>query len=114
MNIHYLEFVTEDVDALCTPYEAMHGVTFGEPDAPLGGARTATLADGSMLGIRAPLSETETPLSRAYFLVDDIEAAAATAAAAGAVVALPPTEIAGHGTCAILIQGGIQSGLWQR
>ncbi|MEM8486777.1 MAG: hydroxylase [Bacteroidota bacterium] len=114
MKIHYLEYVTNDVNALCATFEATHGVSFGEPDAPLGGARTTALHEGGMLGIRAPLSESETPIVRAYTLVDDIEAATAQAADAGAVVALPPTEIQGHGTCAILIQGGVQSGLWQR
>jgi len=48
-----------------------------------------------------------------YVLVDDIQATVDAAAKAGAKVALPPTEIPGHGTCAIVIEGGIESGLWQ-
>lgn len=56
------------------------------------------------------------PVTRAYVLVDDIEAAVAAVAAAarsGAEIAVPPMTIAGHGTCAIYFQGGIEAGLWQ-
>jgi predicted enzyme related to lactoylglutathione lyase len=113
MQIQYLEIVTPDVDAICTTYSQIHGVTFSDGDANLGGARTAKLANGGLLGVRAPLRATEEPVVRPYVLVEDIAAAVATAADAGAVVALPPMEIAGHGTCAIVIQGGIESGLWQ-
>jgi len=45
--------------------------------------------------------------------VDDIAAAVQAAKAAGAEIAHPPMELAGHGTFAIYIQGGIQHGLWQ-
>ena len=55
MHIHYLEIVTKDVDAVCATYERLHGVTFGAADAGLGGARTAPLPDGGMLGVRAPM-----------------------------------------------------------
>jgi len=46
-------------------------------------------------------------------LVPDIAAAAAAAAEAGAEVALPTMEFPGHGTCAIVVQGGIDFGFWQ-
>ena len=113
MTIHYLEIVTKDVDAACALYSQMHGVTFSEADQKLGGARTANLAGGGMLGIRAPLRDTEKPVVRPYLLVKDIKASVAAAAESGAEVAMPPTEIAGHGQFAIVIQGGIESGLWQ-
>ena len=113
MKIQYLEIVTTDVDAACELYSQMHGVTFGNADQSLGGARTAKLANGGMLGIRAPLRPTEKPVVRPYVLVEDIKAAVAAAAESGAVVAMPPTEIAGHGQFAIVIHGGIESGLWQ-
>jgi len=50
---------------------------------------------------------------RPYILVDEIEAAVGAVEAAGARIALPPTEIPDHGTFAIYFQGGIQHGLWQ-
>jgi len=113
MKIQYLEIVTTDVEAACTLHSQIHNISFGEADPNLGGARTASLVNGGSLGIRAPLRDTEQPVVRPYFLVEDINAAVAMAADTGAMVALPPTELPGHGQCAIIIQGGIESGLWQ-
>ena len=113
MKIQYLEMVTTDVDAACELYSRMHGVTFGDADPNLGGARTAKLANGGMLGIRAPLRDTEKPVVRPYILVKDIKASVAAAAESGAEIAMAPTEIAGYGEFAIVIHGGIESGLWQ-
>jgi predicted enzyme related to lactoylglutathione lyase len=113
MKIHYLEIVTPDVDAACALHSQMHRVDFGEAEPMLGGARTAKLASGGMLGIRAPLRPTETPVVRPYFLVEDIKASVAAAAKAGAFIAMEPTEIPGYGQFAIVIHGGIESGLWQ-
>jgi len=114
MQVHYLEIVTQDVETICAVYAAEHGVEFSEPDAGLGQARTAPLEGGGMVGVRAPLSESEEPVVRPYWLVDDIEAAVAAAEETGAQIAVSPTEIPGHGTFAIYFQGGIQHGLWQR
>ena len=113
MQIQYLEIVTPDVDAVCHTYSALYGVAFGDADPNLGGARTAKLAGGGVLGVRPPMRDTENPVVRPYVLVEDIQASVDAAAQAGAQVALPPMEIAGHGTCAIIIEGGIESGLWQ-
>ena len=113
MKIHYLEIVTPDVDAVCASYAQLHGVTFSDPEPGLGGARTAPLPEGGLVGVRAPMHETEEPVVRPYVLVDDVEAAAKAAVEAGAEIAHPPMEIPGHGTFAILIQGGVQHGLWQ-
>lgn len=114
MQIDYLEIVTPDVDAVCATYERVHGVTFGEPEAGLGNARTAVMANGGMIGVRAPMAESEEPVVRPYLLVDDIAAATEAAEAAGGMIAHPPMELPGHGTFAIFIQGGIHHGLWQR
>ena len=114
MQIHYLEIVTPDVDATCAAYAAAHDVRFGPPDAGLGNARTAPLPGGGLVGVRGPLRDTEQPVVRPYWLVNDIEAAVAAAVASGGVVAHPPMELPGHGTFAIYIQGGIDHGLWQR
>ena len=113
MKIQYLEIVTPGVAAACALYSQMHGVTFSDPVQKLGGARTAKLADGGMLGIRAPLRVTEKPIVRPYLLVKDIKASVTAAAKAGAQIAMDPTEIPGQGQFAIVIHGGIESGLWQ-
>ena len=113
VKIQFLEIVTPDVDSACDLYSMMYGVTFGEANADLGGARTADLDGGGMIGVRAPLRDTETPVVRPYVLVDDISAAVSAAAEAGAEVAMMPTEITGYGQFAIVIHGGIESGLWQ-
>jgi len=112
MQIHYLEIVTKEVDAVCAAYAVANGVQFGAPDAGLGNARTAALLEAAG-GVRAPMHESEEPVVRPYWLVDDIEAAVAAAVEAGGEVAHPPMEIPGHGTFAIYIQGGIHHGLWQ-
>jgi len=113
MQIHYLEIVTKEVDAVCAAYAVANGLQFGETDAGLGNARTAALPGGGLVGVRAPMHESEEPVVRPYWLVDDIEAAVAAAVGAGGEVAHPPMEIPGHGTFAIYIQGGIQHGLWR-
>jgi predicted secreted protein len=73
---------------------ASDGVTFGDANQDLGGARTADLDGGGMLGVRAPLRDTGTPVVRPYVLVDDISAAVSAASEAGAEIAIMPTEIA--------------------
>jgi predicted enzyme related to lactoylglutathione lyase len=59
------------------------------------------------------LRETEEPVVRPYWLVDDIAAAVAAVVQAGGEIAIPPMEIPGHGTFAIYLQGGNDHGLWQ-
>jgi len=113
MQIHYLEIVTPEVDSVCAAHEQLHGVTFSEVEPGLGNARLATLSNGGMIGVRAPMHESEEPVVRPYLLVKDIEVAAATARKAGGEIAHPPMEIPGHGKFAIYIQGGIHHGLWQ-
>ena len=90
MKVHYLEIVTKDVDAVCAAYAAANALQFGKPDAGLGNARTATLLGGGLVGVRAPLSETEEPVVRPYWLVDDIKAAVTAAVGAGGQIAHPP------------------------
>lgn len=113
MQIRYLEIVTPDVDGVCALYAASLGVGFGEPVPELGMARTADLPGGGQLGVRAPMRDTEEPVVRPYALVDDVEAATAAAAEAGAEVAMPPMELPGQGRFSIVIQGGIHQGFWQ-
>lgn len=113
MQIYYLEIVTTDVETICTFYSKSHGVTFGDVDKNLGGARTVRLANGELLGVRAPMHAGERPAVRPYILVEDIEAAVVAAEKSGAVVIVPPMRIPSHGTCDIVLVSGIESGLWQ-
>ncbi|HKO91135.1 MAG TPA: hypothetical protein VJU61_08285 [Polyangiaceae bacterium] len=113
MKVQYLEIVAANVDAVCAAYAAALGVEFGAAEPLLGGARTASLAGGGQIGVRGPLRDTEKPVVRPYWLVDDIHAAVAAAAERGAFVAHSPLEIPGKGTFAIYIQGGVEHGLWQ-
>ena len=91
MDVHYLEIVSNDVDALTGLYQRMHGLSFGPPDPDLGQARVATQADGTLVGIRKPLAAHEQPIMRTYFAVEDIQQAVKTAEESGAMIAYPPT-----------------------
>jgi len=113
MKVYYLEIVSHDVDAVCNAYEIAHSVSFSEPDPFLGGARTCSLEDGSLVGVRGPMRDTEEPVVRPYWLVDDIEKAVANVEAAGATIAVPPMEIPGKGICAIYLLGSNDHGFWQ-
>jgi predicted enzyme related to lactoylglutathione lyase len=114
MAVHYVEIVSSDVDTLTALYQGMHGLSFGPPDADLGQARVATRADGTLVGIRKPLAAHEQPIMRTYLEVDDIQRAVKEAEQHGATIAYPPTRQGQRGTFAIVIQGGVQHGLWQR
>ena len=113
-TIHYLEIVTNDVDALCATYERVHGLSFGSEDPDAGQARIAVRPDGGLVGIRKPLAEHDLPTVRTYLAVADIKKAVEEAVEAGAMLAYPPTEHGKWGTFAIVIQGDVQHGLWQR
>ena len=113
MKVQYLEVVTPEVDAICKTYAQIYGIEFDDPDLSLGGARIANFSNGGVIGIRAPLHKTEEPVVRHYTLVEDIKVAVDTAEKLGAVVAVPPMELAGYGLCAIVIQSGVELGFWQ-
>ena len=114
MAVHYLEIVSNDVDTLTGLYQRMHGLSFGPPDPDLGQARVATRVDGTLVGIRKPLAAHEQPVMRSYLAVEDIQQAVKKAEEHGATVAYPPTRQGQRGTFAIVIQGDVQHGLWQR
>jgi predicted enzyme related to lactoylglutathione lyase len=114
MAVHYLEIVSNDVDALAGLYQRMHGLSFGPPDPDLGQARVAAQADGALVGIRKPLAEHEQPIMRTYFEVEDLQQAVKKAEESGATIAYPPTRQGNQGTFAIVIRGDVEHGLWQR
>lgn len=114
MAVHYVEIVSNDVDALSEVYQRMHGLSFGPPDPNLGEARVATHEDGTLVGIRMPLAAHEQPIMRTYFAVEDVQEAIKQAEESGATIAYPPTRQGTQGTFAIVIQGDVEHGLWQR
>jgi len=103
MHVHYLEIVTSKVDQMCALYRALYKISFSEPVAELGNARTAKLEDGGILGVRAPLHADEKPEARPYWLVEDAQIALDAVVANGATIAHPVHyEL-----------GGVMQGLWQ-
>lgn len=114
MVVHYLEIVSDDADTLTALYQRLHGLSFGPPDHDLGQARVATRADGTLVGIRKPLAAHEHPIMRSYVAVEDIQHAVNVAEEHGATIAYPPTQQGHWGTFAIVIQGDVEHGLWQR
>jgi len=113
MKIYYLEIVTPDVDGTIAIFTASHGVKFSDPIAEFGQGRIAQMPNGGKISVRAPMHESEAPVTRTYFLTDDIEAATDKAVAEGAQLAHPPLEIPGEGKFSIIFHGGNQFGFWQ-
>ncbi|MFT7579053.1 MAG: putative enzyme related to lactoylglutathione lyase [Myxococcota bacterium] len=113
VNVHYLENVTPDVEESCEVFSRSLGLDFGLPDVELGNARVATMANGSTMGIRAPLSDSEGPLSRTYLRVEDLDAATESARAGGAKVALAGMTLGSNGRISIIVQGGVEVGFWE-
>ena len=66
-----------------------------------------------MISVRAPMHAAESPVVRPYLLVEDIDAAAKAATAAGVEFMMLPTEIPGRGRFAIYMLGGIEHALWE-
>jgi predicted enzyme related to lactoylglutathione lyase len=102
-RVEYLEIVTREVDAAFAAHAAANGIQFREPDARPGNARSTPLRGRGMVGARATRHESEEPVVRPYWLVDDIEASVAAAVQAGGEVGHSPMEIPGLGTFAIYI-----------
>ncbi len=112
-SIYYFEIVTPDVETVCRLYGEAYGWTFEAKGPEWGNSYVASLPDGSLCGVRAPMHETEQPIVRTYLRVADIDAAVEEAGKLGAEIALEPMEMPGHGRIAIYLLGGIQQGLWQ-
>ena len=112
-EIHYLEIVTPDAQSARDFYSQAHGWRFEDMAPELGNAFAASLPNGSLCGIRAPMHAQEKPTVRTYIRVADIQSSLQQAVELGAAVALEPTEILGRGTITIYLYGGIEQGLWQ-
>ena len=112
-SVRYLEIVTPDVRSMCDLYTKTFGWNF-QPESPeLGNARVAELQNGSLCGIRAPMSLAEKPTVRMYLRVSNIEDSVKKVAQLGAKMLLERMEIPGHGIIAIYEIGEIEKGLWQ-
>jgi len=111
--VYYLEIVTTDTGATSDFYANAYGWQFEAEDPDLGNSRVATIPDGSLCGIRAPMHEQEKPIVRTYLRVADIDTAVKRAAELGAEIALEPMETPGRGRVAIYFLNGIEQGLWQ-
>jgi len=112
-DIHYLEIVTPNAEAARDFYSQAYGWRFRDVAPELGNAFVASLPNGSLCGIRAPMHDQEKPTVRTYIRVADINSSIQKAAELGAAVALEPTEISGQGLITIYSFGGIEQGLWQ-
>lgn len=111
-SIFYHEIVCRDFEQVSKQYSQLVGIEFVKV-AELGNALVATLPKGGRLGIRAPMSSSEEPLTRLYIQVDDLGASVTQVAKLGANILLERMEIPGQGIIAIYEQGGIEHGLWQ-
>ena len=112
-TIHYLEIVTTDINSICEIYTKTFGWQFSEMVPELGNARVTKFPNGSLCGIRAPMSADERPIMRNYLRVSDLENSVKKAAISGANILLERMEIPGYGIIAIYEMGGIEQGLWQ-
>ena len=116
VQVQYLEIVTPDVDAMCGTLEKLHGVSFSDPVAEFGNARTAALEGGGLIGVRAPMRADEAPRGtavRCWSMTSRPPSRRHRAAGAVIAHAAHGRFPASLGTFAIYIQGGIQHGLWQ-
>lgn len=113
MKVRFLEIVTSDVDGTIAIFEASNGAEFSDPVPEFGNSRVAQMPDGGKISVRAPMHGAEEPVTRTYFLTNDIEAATEKAVAAGAELAHPVLEIPGQGKFSIFFHGDNQFGYWQ-
>ncbi|HKI77768.1 MAG TPA: hypothetical protein VKA26_04435 [Ignavibacteriaceae bacterium] len=111
-SVHYLEIVTPDVESVCNLYTKSYGWEF-QAIPELGNAQVAEFPDGSLCGIRAPMSEMEKPIVRTYLRVGDLETSVKKAAESGANILLGKMELPRRGIIAIYEIGGIEHGIWQ-
>lgn len=110
---YYIEIVTPDVDSTCKLYGTAYGWQFEDKGPEWGNSFVATLPNGSLCGIRAPMHELESPVVRTYLRVSSIEKSVAEARDLGAEILLEAMEMPGHGQIAIYRVGGVEQGLWQ-
>ena len=67
-SVHYLEVVTTDVGATCDLYANAYGWRFEAMGPELGNSFVASLPDGSLCGVRAPMHDQENPIVRTFIM----------------------------------------------
>ena len=112
-DFHYLEIVTPDPKGASDFYRQAYGWPFEDVAPELGNAFVASLPNGSLCGIRAPMHDQEEPTVRTYIRVADLESSVKKAEELGATIILGAMEIPGRGSIAIYLNGGIEQGIWQ-
>lgn len=102
----WAELLTRDVEAAVAFYTAVFGWEASTQPSPSGGSYTTLSHDGEqMLGLLpmpAAVPAEAPAFWQVYFLVDDLEAAVATATARGATVLVPPMQIGENASFATL------------
>ena len=113
MKSQFLEIVTPDVEGTIAMFAASHEAVFSNPIPAFGNGRVAKMPDGGQISVRAPMHESEEPVTRSYYLTNDIEGATQRAIASGATLAHPVMDIPGEGKFSIVFHGENQFGFWQ-
>lgn len=112
-EVHYLEIVTPNAESVRNHYSEAYGWQFREMAPELGNAYVATLPNGSLCAIRAPLHAQELAVTRTYLRVPDVEKSLNRAVELGGVLMLGATELPGRGIIGIYNYEGIEQGVWQ-
>lgn len=98
------DLVTQDLEAAKRFYGGLFGWTFEEYELKAGRYALASLDGKPVAGILYPgRREVNASQWLSYFSVEDVEVAAAVAAANGAEVIVAPRDIAGRGRAALLV-----------
>lgn len=98
------DLVTEDLEAAKRFYGGVLGWTFEDFTSPHGPYALAALDGRPVAGILMPARRTVNVSQWvSYFSVPDVDAAASAAVAEGAKLVVPPTDVAGKGRAALLL-----------
>lgn len=98
----WYELTTPDLDAAQAFYAKVIGWSVGDSGMPGMDYRIAKAGEAMVAGMMQPPQAGIPPNWRIYFAVNDCDAAAHAAKAAGAAVHMPPTDIPGVGRFAVL------------
>ncbi|WP_435613006.1 VOC family protein [Streptomyces sp. bgisy159] len=111
----WADLATPDLDGAASFYRGLFGWEFRSAGPGAGGYGFFQLAGQTVAGAMPATAEQQGPPSwTVYFRTPDAETTARGAERAHGAVLLPPTEVMGQGTVAVLAdQAGVPFGLWQ-